>query len=386
MYMKNNLTPDTEDSFPDWTAEEFDSIQENHHFSRHYKSVRNRTIRQYRRKRTGKRSLPAAAAVIAACMAFPVGVYAFATHADFFRNAFGDAGRKSVEAHTELADNGNGEGGKIEITYPKRDYIAVDTDKAERLIGDQISTKPVTADINDYKLTILSAVRDKNVMTMEFTLECSTGVTVYDFDSLSSEAKGARSADNATIRLEVENSENSASAVGECVYIDQAKSTDTLLHCYDYCVFGEPLEDGKEPVLDIYYADVPLLSLPENESPREMQLSIPAANAVATTAFSSDAGGYLELSPLSCSIDLGKGFGLSQEEAYDPGNLKKVSIYYKDGSVYPVYDNDGHIDNTSYMLGGVGKNDTVTTMNLNRLVDTDQVDYILVNDVRYIAK
>ena len=41
MRMKNNLTSYTEESFPDWTVEEFDSIQENHHFSRRYKSVRN---------------------------------------------------------------------------------------------------------------------------------------------------------------------------------------------------------------------------------------------------------------------------------------------------------------------------------------------------------
>lgn len=108
MRMKNNLTSYTEESFPDWTVEEFDSIQENHHFSRRYKSVRNRTIRNYRRKRTGKWSFRTAAAVIAVCMACPVGVYASVTHADFFRNAFGDAGRKSVVSHTELADNGKG--------------------------------------------------------------------------------------------------------------------------------------------------------------------------------------------------------------------------------------------------------------------------------------
>ena len=315
MRMKNNLTSYTEESFPDWTVEEFDSIQENHHFSRRYKSVRNRTIRNYRRKRTGKWSFRTAAAV----------------HADFFRNAFGDAGRKSVVSHTELADNGKG--GKIEITYPERNYVPVDPDKADSLIGEQTSTEPVTVDINDHRLTILSAVRDRNAMTMEFTLECSTGVTVYDFDSLSNEAKGARSADNATIRLLFDNA-------SDFIYIDHAKSTDTLLHCYAYCVFENPVEDGEEPKLDIFYADTPLLSLPENEKPQEKQISIPATKALAVTAYSSEEGGYLELSSISCSIDLAKGLGLSQEEAYDPGNLAKVSIHYTDGSVYEVYDKD----------------------------------------------
>ena len=281
-----------------------------------------------------------------------------------------------MASHTELADNGKG--GQIEITYPERNYVSVDPDKADSLIGEQTSTEPVTVDINDHKLTILSAVRDRNAMTMEFTLECSTGVTVYDFDSLSNEAKGARSAENATIRLLFDNAADN-------IYIDQEKSTDTLLHCYAYCVFVTPVEDGEEPKLDIYYADTPLLSLPENEKPQEKQISIPVAKAAAVTAYSSEEGGYLELSPISCSIDLAKGLGLLQEEAYDPGNLAKVSIHYTDGSVYEVYDKDANIDNTSYTLGGVGDNYSVTTMNLNRLMEVNQVDYITVNDVPYTA-
>ena len=35
------------------------------------------------------------------------------------------------------------------------------------------------------------------------------------------------------------------------------------------------------------------------------------------------------------------------------------------------------------MLGGVGENYSVITMNLNRLVDVNQVDYITVNDMKY---
>ena len=125
------------------------------------------------------------------------------------------------------------------------------------------------------------------------------------------------------------------------------------------------------------------MSLPENEKPQEKQISIPATKALAVTAYFSEEGGHLELSPISCSIDLGKGLGLSQEEASDPGNLGKVSIHYTDGSVYEVYDKDTNIDNTSYMLGGVGENYSVITMNLNRLVDVNQVDYITVNDMKY---
>ena len=374
--MKNDLTFYSDESFPDWTIEEFDSIQENHIFSKHYRWAKNRVIKKYRNKRAGKWSVRTTAAAIAACIVFPVSVYASVTHADFFRNAFGNAGRTSVASHQELADNGKG--GKTEITYPERNYVPVDENMAEKSIGNQISTEPVTVTINDHTLTILSAVRDRNAMTVEYTLACSTGVKAFDVNDLSNESKGPAVAEDATFTYHVENA-------AEMTYIDQEKSTDTSFHCYAYYVFFKPMEDGEEPILDIYYADTPLSSLPDNVKPQEKQVSIPAANAVSVTEYSSESGGSLELSPISCSIDLGKGLGFSEEEAYDPWNLKSASIHYTDGTVYEVVNTDAKIDNTSYILGGTGENYTNVTLNLNRLVDVDKVDYVTVNDVKYTA-
>lgn len=374
--MNNNHTSYADDSFPNWTVEEFDSIQENHHFSRRYRMARNKTIRDYRKGRTPKWSFRTAAAMIIACLVFPVSVYASVAHADFFRNAFGNAGRDSVVSHQEQVDNGKG--GTTVVTYPEKTYVPIDVDQAEKIIGEQTSTEPVTVAINDHKLTILSAVRDRNAMTMEYTLECSTGVKAYDFNSLSNEAKGPGLAEDATFRFCIENA-------GEKVFIDQNKSTDTCLHCYAYYVFNTPLDDGEQPILDIYYADTPLLSLPEDETPKEKQISVPAASAVAVTQYFSAEGGCLELSPISCSIDLSKGLGLSEEEAYDPGNLKTLSIHYSDGTVYDVCDTEADIDNSSYILGGVGEKYTNVTLNLNRLVDVDKVDYVTVNGITYTA-
>lgn len=41
------------------------------------------------------------------------------------------------------------------VTYPEKTYVPIDVDQAEKIIGEQTSTEPVTVAINDHKLTIL---------------------------------------------------------------------------------------------------------------------------------------------------------------------------------------------------------------------------------------
>ena len=363
-----------ETNFPNWTIEEFDAIESEHDFSRRFKRAEKAAIRKYRRQPVRRFSFRAATAAAALCVALPVGVYAAITHADFFRNAFGDSGRQSVAAHEEYIDDGKG--GQVAVTYPEREYIAVDEEAAETLLGKKISDSPVSVEVNDHTLTVLSAVRDRNAMTMEFTVSCDSGVSLYDIDPMDNEAKGPAMSQDATFFFMVENA-------GENIYVDLDKSTDTMLHCYDYCVFMEPLEDGEAPVLNLYYADKPVISLEEDDDLEEKQIIIPATSAVDSHAFISESGGYLELSPLSCSIDLGKGLGLSAEEAYDPWSMESLTINYEDGTVYQVYDRDNNIDNTSYACGGLGETDSIITLNLNRLVDPDQVASITINGISY---
>ena len=392
--MEKNLRSYENEQFPDWSIEEFDAISEDHVFSEQYQREKKKVIRAHSKKKAPRRFFMQAVAAAAACIVLPVVVYAAVTHADFYRNAFGNAGRQSVSAHEEVLDDGKG--GQLTVTYPEREYVPIDEEMAETLIGSNISSEPVEVQINDHKLTINSAVRDENAIVMEFTLECETGVTALNYSELDNEAKGAWRSEESTFSFRVD-------GTAENIYVDLEKSTETCLHCYYYglFVFDGPLADGKSPVLDITYADEPLDDIYMNEPLdgsymdesldgttdksriHEAQVAIPAEHTINLLTFTSDAGGVLELSPISLSIDMGKGLGLTNLEAYDPIHLNTMSIHYTDGSSYQVYDKDGYVDNTAYMCGGCGAAQTEIMLLFNRLIDPSKIDYVEVNGLIY---
>ena len=392
--MEKNLRSYENEQFPDWSIEEFDAISEDHVFSEQYQREKKKIIRAHSKKKAPRRYFMQAVAAAAACIVLPVVVYAAVTHADFYRNAFGNAGRQSVSAHEEVLDDGKG--GQLTVTYPEREYVPIDEEMAEALIGSNISAEPVEVQINDHKLTINSAVRDENAIVMEFTLECETGVTALNYSELDNEAKGAFMSEESTFSFRVD-------GTAENIYVDLEKSTETCLHCYYYglFVFDGPLADGKSPTLDITYADEPLVDIYMNEPLdgsymdesldgttdksriHEAQVAIPAEHTLDLLTFTSDAGGVLELSPISLSIDMGKGLGLTNLEAYDPIHLNTMSIHYTDGSSYQVYDKDGYVDNTAYMCGGCGAAQTEIMLLFNRLIDPSRIDYVEVNGLIY---
>ena len=383
--MEKNLKSYENEQFPDWSIEEFDAISEDHVFSEQYQREKRKVIRAYSKKKAPRRFFMQAVAAAAACIVLPVVVYAAVTHADFYRNAFGNAGRQSVSAHEEVLDDGKG--GQLTVTYPEREYVPIDEEMAEALIGNNISSEPVEVQINDHTLTINSAVRDENAIVMEFTLECETGVTALNYSELDNEAKGAWRSEESTFSFRVD-------GTAENIYVDLEKSTETCLHCYYYglFVFDGPLADGKSPTLDITYADEPLDGSYMDESLdgttdksriHEAQVAIPAEHTINLLTFTSDAGGVLELSPISLSIDMGKGLGLTNLEAYDPIHLNTMSIHYTDGSSYQVYDKDGYVDNTAYMCGGCGAAQTEIMLLFNRLIDPSKIDYVEVNGLIY---
>ena len=392
--MEKNLKSYENEQFPDWSIEEFDAISEEHVFSEQYQREKKKVIRAHSKKKAPRRFFMQAVAAAAACIVLPVVVYAAVTHADFYRNAFGNAGRQSVSAHEEVLDDGKG--GQLTVTYPEREYVPIDEEMAEALIGSNISSEPVEVQINDHTLTINSAVRDENAIVMEFTLACDTGVTALNYSELDNEAKGAWRSEESTFSFRVD-------GTAENIYVDLDKSTETCLHCYYYglFVFDGPLADGKSPTLDITYADEPLVDIYMNEPLdgsymdgsldgttdksriHEAQVAIPAEHTINLLTFTSDAGGVLELSPISLSIDMGKGLGLTNLEAYDPIHLNTMSIHYTDGSSYQVYDKDGYVDNTAYMCGGCGAAQTEIMLLFNRLIDPSKIDYVEVNGLIY---
>ena len=358
--------------FPEWTVADFDAIQENHVFSNRYRRAMRKTVRHYRRSFSRRPSFPVAATAVTAGLVLPVFVFAAVMHEDFFQNVFGDSVRKSIEAHTETYDDG--EGGQYSVTYPLREIIPVDADAAEALVGEAVFEGPLSVTVGDHVLTVDSAVRDKNAIVLEFTITCDSDVRVFDVDDLSNEAKGPNLAEDAAFRFCVD-------GAAEMIYVDTKQSDGRSLHGYYYglYVFDGPLADGETPVLKIFRSIDPANGLWEKEP---LQAEIPASKAVAMTAFTSGTGGVLELSPFSLQLDLAKGLGLYGYAVNDPANLKTLSIEFSDGSVYQVLDKGRNIENTSYICGG-GKENSSLSMIFNRLIDPSDITKVIVNGIEY---
>ena len=312
---------------------------------------------------------------------------AVAIHTDFFKRVFGSETRENVAEHTEVYDNGKG--GTYEYLYPAREYVAADPDLAEKLIGSQMMSDPVAAQIGDYTLTVLNAVRDENAMVMEMTLECPAGVKGLNYDKLTNEDKGAWFADDAEYYFGVD-------GAAEMMYVDMQNSTDTCLRIYYYCVFFDKLADGESPVLTA--ATVSSEAGSEEKVFEPQEIVIPANKTVSSVRFTAGDGSRIELAPFSLRVcpysETGSAVIPEQESEngsepvivltqMDPDSLSELAIEMKNGETFTVL-GGGRLDNTMYMCGGLGESFLDTSMVLNRLVDPETVKCIRIGGTAYL--
>lgn len=375
------------------SVKEFDAITDQHEFSQGYERRKEMLLKQYKEKKEKNilRTLfRVAAAVVGICVmgTIGVGVYAAVTHDDFFHNAFGNTGRESVAAHIGIQEDEVK--GDIPVEIPAREYVEVDPEAAEDYLGNYMLQEPIVKKINDHTLTIISAVRDKNVMVMEFTLERKGGENALGYDEGTNMDKGAYVTEEADIYFMIEDG-------GDCIYVDLEKSTDEKLYCYDYITFDE-YERGKGAGvnLTIQSADgsiIQALNSPDIAVHSE-RLEIPIEKPVPSIIYTSKEGGMLEVSAIGMSLDMGVGLGLTGDEKYDPGSVKTVVIKYKDGSEYLV--KDDHTYNLGYSCGTSrsifnledtnGSFGSIYSMVFNRLVETDHIKTIEINGIKYTKK
>lgn len=339
-----------------------------------------------RKRHYGKNLRVAAAAAAIICCGVPSIVYA-SVKTGFFEGMFGNTTKKSTGViHREIED---GKGGTAAVDIPSKEYVAVDVEKAEELIGQWVTEEPIVKKIGEHTLTIESFAYDKNGAWMYFTLEREGGVTALRGDMDTNLAKGADFTDDADFYFNVNCGEDISGY--ENIYVDVEKSTEDTLYCSEYILWSKGLAEG----------DIPRLSIDRYPCTRgelfamsEADYEEASAKIQTETVELSDKGqipvknidlgenGYLEYSPVSISIDMSKGMGLSAEEAQDPYYLKHLEIKYKDGSSYLISDEEACVENSGYVLGS----DVWYKTAFNRLVDTGEISQIIVNDVSFPAK
>lgn len=388
------LTPD----MVDISLEDFDSLDGEHEFSEEYKEVKKQMLKNYRKSKMTSKRAGIAKVAVAACAVIigtPFIVNA-ATNGEFFARIWGNMGRGSIASHDEEVYEEE-KNTTYTVTYPQVDYEEADPEKAQELIGENVSFEPVEYTFNDgTKLNILSTVSDGNSAVVEFTLEKEGGVDCLNYSQLDNEAKGAWFKEESSIYCQFE----------ECsgkIFVDLDKSTDDKLYCYDYMtmdVWGHGLSGltlfaQNYPVSRVEYYE---MEESDPEKYKELtdqikgdKISVPLKEEVAKVEYVCDGDGSVVISPLSMNIDMNKGLGLAGDEAGDPWSAYYVAVHYKDGTDYVVREHeyrdihscDVEIDNSAY---GCGTLDNHMIYVFNRLVDVDEIDYIQVNEVKYSVK
>ncbi len=337
-----------------------------------------------KKKYYGRNLRAAAAAAAIICCGVPSIVYA-SVKTGFFEGMFGNSTKKSTEViHREIDD---GKDGKVTVDIPSKEFVPVDEAKAEAMIGQWVTDEPIVREIGEHTLTIESFAYDKNGAWMYFTLGREGGVTALQGDMDTNLTKGAYFTDDAEFYFNL----NCGEEIFGCdnIYIDMEKSTDELLYCSDYILWSEGVEEGDTPKLSIERypctrGELYAMSDEERAAADIQTETIEMSDKGQIPVQSIDLGenGFLEYSPVSVSVDMSKGMGLSDEEAQDPYYMKHLEIRYKDGSSYVVSNQEGCIENNGYVMGaGVWYKAA-----FNRLVDTDEIAEILVNDVRFPAE
>lgn len=370
------------------TIEEFDAIEGEHEFSEEYRQKKQTLLKGYEHmlERKHKKHIHKLVAAIAfACVVVPATVYAAATHSDFFDSLFGNSTKENIENYDVAVDDGKG--GEVIVEMPAREYEAVDAEKAEELIGDKVSDGTIVKQLGDHTLTIESVVYSKYGAQIAFTLEREGGVTMLAGDDFTNQTKGAWFTEESEYFFVVKGTDGTDG--GDNIYIDTEKSTSDKLYCYDYITL-EGLSEGEGLALEITHFPAPkgeLDNMTDEETDEFYQnteretLVLSAQGQVAMTVYTSENGGYLEVSPISLYVDMDKGFGLDPVTANDPYCLKRLEIRYKDGSNYLIYDQEENIHNEGYMCGRMDSGGI--DISLNRLVYTNLIENILVNDVEY---
>lgn len=331
------------------------------------------------------RKITAAAAVAALTLTVTGGTAAAAylsEHTDFFQGMFGNTTKSSQEHTQVLADPDKDDGMMADL--PGKEYVPVDEEKADALIGGNVTEVNITKEIGGHTLTIENIVTDGNGMLMSMTLEKPGGVTALYADDETNRTKGAYFSPESNFSFFIEDQNGIPS--GEFMYVDTEKSTPDKYYIYDYMIWGSTESTPIQPRLHIYTYPVTLGELQEiNETDTEKRdqievtedyVDLPQCENVPMQSLNQDDTWICSYSPISMSINMSA--QAPEEEAQDPYCIKYIELKYKDGTNYTIFKQD-ELDNTGYICGV----DNEFRLTYNRIVNPDDISQIIINDNVY---
>ena len=388
--MEHNTKKDIFDR--DISIEEFDHITdgvEDHVFSDEYLAGKESIMRNSTKAKISKLGVKIAAAAAEVVVASPFVVNA-AMGGELFNRIWGNEGKKNVASHNEvLVENGKyddkGNPVTYEVTFPKIEYVAQDPAVAERLLTGKYTTEPVSTTIGDTTITVETVVRDDRGIVVAYTVERAKGVNCFVYSQQENEAKGAFFNEDQNIIFGFDE------GIGK-IWVDLEKSTDTKLYCYEYMCesynlfgsqFAKPITDHITLHCQELTDTRANIEKKNNEKgdtsyiKNEKSVVIPVADKLDSKTFKSADGATVKISPIAMQWD---STGGKSPKGEDIDSLVKCTITYKDGTEYLVYERD-KVASFGYICGTY--NGFIVLF--NRLVDTDNIAKITINNVEYKA-
>ena len=330
------------------------------------------------KKRHSKRRNMVAAAAAVLCLAVPGVAYASA-NSDFFQGMFGNDTKKSTQAYDREIDDGKG--GKVSVTIRSKEYVPVDAAKAGELVGEWLMDERITVKAGQsHTLNIEGFVYDRNGAMMYFTLEREDGVTALTGDENMNLTKGAAFTDESDFYFSVETKKG---IIGhDNVFVDLEKSTSDKIYGYSYILWSETLEEGDVPQLRLDTYPCTRKELGDETEIKTENIKLTDKGQIPTKTLDLGEKGHIEYSPISLSVDMSKGFGLTEEQAEDPYYNTYVGLRYKNGESYVISDDENSVNNTGYVMG----TGTWYKVMYNRLVDPEEISEIEVNGVKFVLQ
>ena len=315
-----------------------------------------------------------------ACAALSVaaiGTVAYAAvNTDFFQTAFGDKGQPDIEAHEVVLENGTS------YAMPARQWVGIDSDDAERLLGDYVEPIGDSIAYKGYALTLGACVVDENGLGVaSFELCNPDGVQLvknvpYEYGMVEFEK------DCPVGAIAMMDAAGTTHVNGRC-FFDRDASTDTDVVGASYFDIGRgdgtPEEQGVSWMLthrDGY------------DAPGELDLiSFHPSKFVPTRLFiSEDEDVAVSISPIGMVIDTPNDSGCEFEVEIEATGetviarhpewmTTNIRIVFVDGTEYIVRGTD--VSNTTF--GSVADDFSSQSVIFNRLVDPERVASVVVN-------
>ena len=332
---------------------------------------------------------------VAAAILFVVSapIIVSAANSDFFNRIWGSFAKEDTQPHKEtLYDE---QELPYEYIFPKREYVDVEPEEAEELIGANVSHKKIVKKLGDTTLTILSSVYDGNAAIVEYTLEREGGVNALEYRQTDNELMGAKFSQDSVFDFVFR-------GCSEYIFVDLKQSTKEVLHCYDYMVMDPGAYDKKAGGLvlevteypctkgEMFRADADTFEK-YHAAEKHSTLSVSLKEPAGQREFANADGGIAKVSPIAAVIDMHKGLGIPEDGFEDHNDVYYVSIKYKDGTEYVVSEHDlkdvhkcrEKIDNSSYITYDMEGNIVLV---FNRLVDIGNIESITANKAVHTAK